>query len=91
MLDLIIGPPYEDVYSIGRVLLADRSKHQVLFLVNFSKNLASFKHSRFIQTLDCGHPGSSEKDDYLTTIFLSHVASVTSVRTNKVPARRNWI
>jgi hypothetical protein len=37
MLDLIIGSSYEDVYSIGRVLLADRSKHQVLFLVNFSK------------------------------------------------------
>jgi hypothetical protein len=37
MLDLIIGPSYEDVYSIGRVLLTDRSEHQVLFLVNLSK------------------------------------------------------
>jgi hypothetical protein len=36
MLDLIIGPSYEDVYSIRRVLLADRSEHQVLFLVKFS-------------------------------------------------------
>jgi hypothetical protein len=37
MLDLIIGPSYKDVYAIRRVLLADRSEHQVLFLVNFSK------------------------------------------------------
>jgi hypothetical protein len=36
-LDLIMGPSYEDVYSTGRVLLADRSDYQVLFLVNFSK------------------------------------------------------
>jgi hypothetical protein len=47
MLDLIIGPSYEDVYSI---------------LGKFLKNLASFKHGRFIQTM---------KDDYLTTILLS--------------------
>jgi hypothetical protein len=37
MLDLVIGPSYEDVYSIERVLLADRAEHQVLFLVNFSE------------------------------------------------------
>jgi hypothetical protein len=38
--DLITGSFYEDVYSIGRVLLSDRSEQQVLFLVNFSEIIA---------------------------------------------------
>jgi hypothetical protein len=37
ILDLIIDPSYEDVYSIGLVLLVDRSEDQVLFMVNFSE------------------------------------------------------
>jgi hypothetical protein len=58
MLDLIIDLSYEDVYSIGRVLLADRSELRTpsFVLGKFLKNLASFKHGRFIQTLDCLHP-----------------------------------
>jgi hypothetical protein len=45
MLDLIIGPSYEDVYSIDRVLLADQSEHLVLFLVDFSKIMAGLSKS----------------------------------------------
>jgi hypothetical protein len=38
MLDLMKGSSYEGVYSIGRVLLADRSKHQVLSLVKLEQS-----------------------------------------------------
>jgi hypothetical protein len=88
-----IGPSYENVYSIGRVLLSDRLEHQVLFLVSFSEiypvlNMAvlsklwiAYKH----------FPDSSNKDDYLTTILLSQVSSVFLGRANKVPAHRSWI
>jgi hypothetical protein len=85
MLDLIIGPSYEDVYLIGRVLLADRSEHQVLFLVNFSEIYSISKMAAlskiFIAYIHL--PDSSKKDDYLTTIFLPHVSSVSLGRLNK--------
>jgi hypothetical protein len=64
MLDLIKGPFYVDVYSIGRALLADR-EHQVLFLVNFSE-IEPF----WIANIHL--PDSSKKDDYLTIILLAH-------------------
>jgi hypothetical protein len=59
MLDLIIGPSYEDVYSIGRVMLADRSEN----LVVLSKFWIAYIHL----------PDFSKKDDCLTTILLSSV------------------
>jgi hypothetical protein len=79
MLDLIAGPSYEDVYLIGRVLLTDRAEHQELFLVNFSRNLVSFRHGCFIQTWIAyiHSPDSSKKDDYLTTIRVHLLSSVT--------------
>jgi hypothetical protein len=49
-------PQAAHVYSIGRALLARPITTPSFVVGKFLKNLASFKHSRFIQTLDCLHP-----------------------------------
>jgi hypothetical protein len=74
--------------TAGRVLSSDPN----FVLVKFLRNLASFKHGRFIQILDYLIAlDSSKKVDDLGTIPLSYVSLVTLGRANKVSARRSWI
>jgi hypothetical protein len=76
MLDVIIGLTHEDVYSIGRVLLAP-IRTPSFVLGKYLKNLASYMAVLSKLWIAYTHqPHSSKKDDYLTTILLSHVTLV---------------